>query len=82
VLRLLVTDNVVPTSPILVSLIGGDTFLRNFSSYKSHTATIPEDGILHSDRREILKSYTLYSCRYNLAIFFGITEGFDFIRCP
>jgi hypothetical protein len=27
------------------------------SSYKSHTANMPEDGILHSHRRENLKSY-------------------------
>jgi hypothetical protein len=32
-------------------------FLRNVSSYKSRTANIPEDAILHSHRRKNLKSY-------------------------
>jgi hypothetical protein len=38
VLQLLVTGNVVPSSPIRVSLDdGGDTFHRKFSSYIKHT---------------------------------------------
>jgi hypothetical protein len=38
VCRLLVTANVVPSSPILVTLmIGGASFLQNVISYKSHT---------------------------------------------
>jgi hypothetical protein len=36
---------------------GGAKFLRNVGSYKSHTANILEDAILHSHRRENLKSY-------------------------
>jgi hypothetical protein len=37
--RLLVTASVVPSSPILVTLIeGGVKFLGNVGSYKSHTA--------------------------------------------
>jgi hypothetical protein len=37
--RLLVTASVVPSSPILVTLMkGGAKFLRNVGSYKSHTA--------------------------------------------
>jgi predicted DNA repair protein MutK len=37
--RLLVTANVVTSSPILVNLDdGGAKFLRNLGSYKSHTA--------------------------------------------
>jgi hypothetical protein len=35
---LLVTANVVPSSPILVTLEGDTKFLRNVGSYKSHTA--------------------------------------------
>jgi hypothetical protein len=43
VLQLIVTANVVPSSPILVhSDDGGDNFLRNVFSYKSHTASLPE----------------------------------------
>jgi hypothetical protein len=39
VLRLLVTANVVPSSPILVTLMmGAIHFLRNDCSYKSHAA--------------------------------------------
>jgi hypothetical protein len=47
--RLLVTANVVNSSPILDS--------RYVGSYNCHTANIPEEGILHSHRRENLKSY-------------------------
>jgi hypothetical protein len=36
---------------------GGDTFPRNVGSYKSHKRNIPEDRILHSHRRQNLKSY-------------------------
>jgi hypothetical protein len=37
--RLLVTASVVPSSPSLVTLDeGGAKFLRNISSYRSHTA--------------------------------------------
>jgi hypothetical protein len=35
--RLLVTASVVPSSPILVTLMEAE-FLRNVGSYKSHTA--------------------------------------------
>jgi hypothetical protein len=36
-LRLLVTTDVVPSSPILVVLMEGDTFLQNVGSHKSRT---------------------------------------------
>jgi hypothetical protein len=36
--RLLVTASVVPSSPILVTLMKDAKFLRNVGSYKSHTA--------------------------------------------
>jgi hypothetical protein len=70
VLRLMVTANVVPSTPILAnrSMLfascchhdnGGGTFLRNVRSYKRHTANIPEEGILYSHRSENLKCYIL-----------------------
>jgi hypothetical protein len=58
VLRLLVTANVVPSSPIFTSDDGVDTFLRNVDVYNSNTASHIQEGILRSRRRENLKSYT------------------------
>jgi hypothetical protein len=55
---LLVTANVVPSPPSLVTLM-----MEALSSFKTSFITIsalrnnPEDAILHSHRRENLKSY-------------------------
>jgi hypothetical protein len=58
VLRVLVTANVVPISPILFILM-----IEAIRSFETSVLTraichnIPEDGILHRNRRENHKSY-------------------------
>jgi hypothetical protein len=63
VLRLLFTANVVPSSPILVTLVM--KAIRSSLTSVLTRATrrnVPEDGIIHSLRRENLKSYMIKHC--------------------
>jgi hypothetical protein len=55
--RLLITDNVLPNSPILVTLMLALSSSETSALTRTTRRTIPENDILHSHHRENLKSH-------------------------
>jgi hypothetical protein len=63
--RLLVIANVVPTSPILVTMMKEEPRASETSVLTRGTrCNISEDAIVHSHRREDLKSYIISNCTF------------------